>query len=89
MPFNTIKILNDRTGKEMTLSEMEVYLEGMMKKQMTDLLQSADNKTFTYKDDNIQKGYLVKKKIIEDYNGCIWLESFIGEGSKFYFSIRK
>ena len=34
-------------------------------------------------------GLAIVKKIIEDYNGCIWLESFIGEGSKFYFSIRK
>ena len=34
-------------------------------------------------------GLAIVKKIIEDYHGCIWLESYVGEGSKFHFSIRK
>jgi hypothetical protein len=67
MPFDTIKIHNDRTGEDMTLTEMEAYIEKMMKKQMTDLLQSADDKTFTYKDETIQTKYLAIKKMTEDY----------------------
>lgn len=34
-------------------------------------------------------GLSIVKKIIEDQDGCIYLESIVGEGSKFYFSIRK
>ena len=34
-------------------------------------------------------GLAIVKKIIEDYDGRIWIESYINKGSKFYFSIRK
>ena len=34
-------------------------------------------------------GLAIVKKIIEDCDGRIWIESYIDEGSKFYFSIHK
>ncbi|WP_405605047.1 PAS domain S-box protein [Polaribacter sp. Asnod1-A03] len=93
---NAIKSIVDKTGIiEIGVEERDNFWEFFIKdngkgidkkyfKKIFELFQSIDDN-----DKNLGMGLSIVKKVIQFYNGNIWLESIVDKGTTFYFTLPK
>lgn len=93
---NAINSLNNETGKiEIGVKETTHFWEFYIKdngkgidekyfEKIFELFQSIDNH-----EENIGIGLSIVKKVINYYNGEIWVESEVSKGTTFYFTLPK
>lgn len=95
---NAMKYSPDQSEIIITLSEVSDYLKVSVKDQGLGILQEDKEKIFErfYRAGNTQKKYpgmgiglYICKKIIDEHQGTIWVESQSGEGSEFNFTLPK
>ena len=82
-------IVNLESNGEMAICSVQDFGNGIMKKEYDKIFERfyriSGNNLHTYP--GLGLGLFISKEIIERHNGKIWLESEMGKGSVFYFSL--